>query len=166
MRAEGKIKETVSFTITTQRIKYLGINLPEEAKDQHYDCCCLVAQSCPTLCNPMDCSPPGSSLLGILQQESWTGWPFLLPGNLPDPGIKLAPPVSPALAGRFFTTEPPGKHYLVLNQVTTSNRLSHFQPNSLCVCTLQITYPDNYPQGNSQCNYYSSDNISSADHLS
>ena len=28
---------------------------------------CLVAQSCPTLCNPMDCSPPGSFVLGILQ---------------------------------------------------------------------------------------------------
>ena len=27
----------------------------------------LVAQSCPTLCDPMDCSPPGSSVLGILQ---------------------------------------------------------------------------------------------------
>ena len=30
-------------------------------------CCCLVAQSCPTLCNPMDCSPPGSSVHGISQ---------------------------------------------------------------------------------------------------
>ena len=30
-------------------------------------CCCLVAQSCPTLCGPMDCSPPGSSVHGILQ---------------------------------------------------------------------------------------------------
>ena len=29
--------------------------------------CVLVAQSCPTLCNPMDCSPPGSSVHGILQ---------------------------------------------------------------------------------------------------
>ena len=30
-------------------------------------CCCLVAKSCPTLCNPMDCSPPGSTVHGILQ---------------------------------------------------------------------------------------------------
>ena len=30
-------------------------------------CACLVAQSCPTLCDPMDCSPPGSSVPGILQ---------------------------------------------------------------------------------------------------
>ena len=36
-------------------------------------------------------------------QEYWSGWPFASPGALPNPGIK---PVSPALAGRFFTTEP------------------------------------------------------------
>ena len=31
---------------------------------------CLVAQACPTLCGPMDCSPPGSSVLGILQAKN------------------------------------------------------------------------------------------------
>ena len=41
-----------------------------------------------------------------LWQEHWSGLPFTSPGNLPDPEIK---PVSPALAGRFFTTEPAGK---------------------------------------------------------
>ena len=40
------------------------------------------------------------------RQEYWSGLPFPSPGDLPDPGIE---PVSPALAGRFFTTEPPGK---------------------------------------------------------
>ena len=39
-------------------------------------------------------------------QEYWSGWPFPFPGDLPDPGIK---PVSPALAGELFITEPPGK---------------------------------------------------------
>jgi len=39
------------------------------------------------------------------RQEYWSGLPFPPPGDLPDPGIK---PVSPALAGRFFTTVPPG----------------------------------------------------------
>ena len=57
-------------------------------------------------CNPMDYSPPGSSVHGIPGQEYWSGLPFPFPGDLPDPGIK---PKSPALAGRFFTTEPPGK---------------------------------------------------------
>ena len=40
------------------------------------------------------------------RQEYWSGLPFPSPGDLPGPGIE---PVSPALAGGFFTTEPPGK---------------------------------------------------------
>ena len=38
----------------------------------------LVTQSCPTLCNPMDCSPPGSSIHGILQARilEWVAYPF------------------------------------------------------------------------------------------
>ena len=42
----------------------------------------------------------------FFRQEYWSGLPFPTPGDLPDPGIK---PMSSALAGRFFTTEPPGK---------------------------------------------------------
>ena len=44
--------------------------------------------------------------MGFCRQEYWSRLPFPPPGNLPDPGIK---PASPALAGRFFTCEPPGK---------------------------------------------------------
>ena len=44
--------------------------------------------------------------MGFPRLEYWSGVPFPLPGNLPDPGIKLA---SPALAGGFFTAEPSGK---------------------------------------------------------
>ena len=44
--------------------------------------------------------------MGFSRQEYWSGLPFPSPGDLPDPGIK---PMSPALAGRFFTTAPPGK---------------------------------------------------------
>ena len=62
--------------------------------------------SCLTLCNPMDCSPPGSSVQGVSRQEYWSALPFPLPGNLPEVGIELT---SPALAGKFFTTEPHGK---------------------------------------------------------
>ena len=43
------------------------------------------------------------------RQEYWSGWPFPSPGNLPDPVIELMSPVSPALSGRFITTQPPGK---------------------------------------------------------
>ena len=67
---------------------------------------CLVPKSYPTLCNSMDCSPPGSSVYGISQAQilEWVAIPFS--EDLPDPGVES---VSPALAGRFFTTEPPGK---------------------------------------------------------
>ena len=44
--------------------------------------------------------------MGYSRQEYWNGLPFPPQGDLPDPGIK---PASPALAGRFFTAEPPGK---------------------------------------------------------
>ena len=56
----------------------------------------------------MDCSLPGSSVHGILQARILE-WVAIPPGDLPDPGIKPSFPMSPALAGRFFTTEPPGK---------------------------------------------------------
>ena len=76
-------------------------------------CCCLIAKSCLTLLRSLDCSPPGSSVHGISQARNWSGLPFPSPGELPDPGIKLT---SPALAGRFFTTEPPGMpaHFLAI----------------------------------------------------
>ena len=44
--------------------------------------------------------------MGFSEQEYWSELPFPSPWNLSDPGIK---PMPPALAGRFFTTEPPGK---------------------------------------------------------
>ena len=56
--------------------------------------CVLVAQSCPTFCNPMDCSSPCSSVYGFSRQGYWNGLPFPSPENLPNTGIK---PRSPAL---------------------------------------------------------------------
>ena len=58
-------------------------------------------------CDPMDCSPPGSSM-GFYKQKYWSGLPFPFPGNLPDSGIK---PTSPPLAGGFFTTASPGGNF-------------------------------------------------------
>ena len=71
---------------------------------------CSVAQSCPTLCDPLDCSPPGSSVCGISQARIQEWLPFPPPGDLPDPGTE---PASPALAGRFFSTAPPGKPQVI-----------------------------------------------------
>ena len=47
--------------------------------------------------------------MGSSRQEYWSGLPFPSPRDLPDPGIELISPASPALAGGFFTTEPPEK---------------------------------------------------------
>ena len=45
------------------------------------------------------------------RQEYWSKLPFPSPGDLPDPGIEPMSPESHALAGRSFTTVPPGKPY-------------------------------------------------------
>ena len=68
--------------------------------------CSEVAQSCPTLCDPMDCSLLGSSSMGFSRQEFWSGLPFPSPGDLPDSGIK---PGSPAFQANALTSEPPGE---------------------------------------------------------
>ena len=63
-------------------------------------CACLVAQSCPTLCDPMDCSPPGSSVPGILQARTleWVAMPSSRGSS--QPGDRSQVSHNP---GRFFT---------------------------------------------------------------
>ena len=77
---------------------------------------CSVAKLCLTLCDPVDCSPPGSSVHGILQARilEWVAISFSR--NLPNSGIE---PLSPALAGGFFTTEPPEKPISVRTYIHT-----------------------------------------------
>ena len=66
---------------------------------------CLVTQLCPALCDPLDCSPPGSSV-GFSRHEYWSGLPFPPPGDLSNPGIEPASPVSPALQVDSLPAEP------------------------------------------------------------
>ena len=66
----------------------------------------LVDQSCPTLCDSIDCNPPGSSIQGILQATILKQVATPSPGNLPDPGIR---PRSPALRMDSLLSEPPQK---------------------------------------------------------
>ena len=68
--------------------------------------CVHCAQSCPTLCDPMDCSSPGSSVHGIFQVKMLEGMPLPCPGDLPYPGIELG---SPALQADSLPPELPGK---------------------------------------------------------
>ena len=64
-------------------------------------CVCVCApslQSCLTVCDPMDCVAHQAPLsMGFSRQEYWSGLPCPPPGDLSDPGIELASPVSPAL---------------------------------------------------------------------
>ena len=55
-------------------------------------------------CSPVDSSLPDSSVCGFPRQEYPSGLLLLIPGNLPDNGVKHPSLASPALAGRFFTT--------------------------------------------------------------
>ena len=65
----------------------------------------LLLQLRLTLCDPTDYSPPGSSVHGISQARILEWVAISSSRDLPDPGIE---PRSLALAGRLFTTEPPG----------------------------------------------------------
>ena len=82
-------------------------NVSSEAKGIcGWKCTCLHAPLCPTVCNPMDCSPPGPSVHGIFQARilEWVAISY----SRHNPNLRIEPR-SPAVAGRFFTTEPPGK---------------------------------------------------------
>ena len=62
------------------------------------------------------------------REEYWSGLSFPSPGDLPDPGIR---PTSLALAGGFFTTEPPGKQ----NQLYVCEKLLN---NRCCACWISV----------------------------
>ena len=96
---------------------------------------CLVTQLCLTLCNPMDCSPPGSSVHGILQQEYWSELPFPSPGDFPNPEIKHG---SPALQPDSLHTELQGKPMIRAGgHYSFHNRQSLVK---LCPCLKECLY--------------------------
>ena len=91
----------------------------------------LFVFSCPVM-SEWTIACQASLFMGFPREDYWSGVPFPSPGDLPDPEIE---PVSPALAGRFFTTEPPGKVFslckfpgkqLQTRKGTLQNRLAIF----------------------------------------
>ena len=68
-----------------------------------------------TLCDPMNCSPPGSSVHGILRQEYWSGLLYPPSGDLPTPGMEPMFLKSPVLTGRLFTTSTTWEVYYCLH---------------------------------------------------
>ena len=73
--------------------------------------------------------------MGFPKQEYWRGLPFPSPGDLSNPGIK---PESPALVGRFFTPEPPGKPHGTLGE--------HYFPESEAGVLLSVMISPPSPQ--------------------
>ena len=78
----------------------------EGGKKKTRSICVLVGQLYPTLCDPKDCSLPGSSDMIFSRQEYWSGLPFPSPEDLPNTGIELE---SPVLQANSLLSELPGK---------------------------------------------------------
>ena len=72
----------------------------------HCMCMCSVMSDSVT---PWTVARQAPLSIDFSRQECWNGLPFPSAGNLPDPGIKTVSLTSPVLAGRLFTTVPPGK---------------------------------------------------------
>ena len=97
-------QDSLSFSVSHSLLKFMSTEsvMLEKVK---------VAPSGPTLCDPMDCTLPGSSVHGILQAGilEWV-FPFPSPGDLPNLGIE---PRSPTLQADSLPSEPPGKPTII-----------------------------------------------------
>ena len=63
----------------------------------------LLRTSCPSLCDPLDCTCQAPLSMGFSRQEYWSGLSCPPAGDLPDPGVEPTSLISPALAGGYFT---------------------------------------------------------------
>ena len=98
-------------------------------------------KSCSTLSNPMDCSPPGSSVHATLQGRILEcGLPLLSPGDLPDSGIK---PASLALQANSLLIELPGKFLLYLPTININRNIK----GSKITQVLERLFFKNFPLG-------------------
>ena len=104
--AEGRVGCFYSLAIVNSAAMNIGVHIFFQIMVfSRYEGEGEVAQSCPTLCDPVDCNLLGFSIHGILQARILEWIAISSPGDLPDPGIK---PRSPALGADALTSEPPG----------------------------------------------------------
>ena len=93
-------------------------------------CCCLVTQSCPILCNPTDCSPPGSSVHGILQARilEWVTIPFSRGSSWPRDQTWVS-----CITGRCFTVWATREAYIhtlfIVFSTIVYHRISNIVPH-------------------------------------
>ena len=88
---------------------------------------CAVAYLCLTLCNPMDCSLPGSPLWNFPGKNIEVGYHFLLQCIFLIQGLNLCLFASPALSGGFFTTGLIGKMLIMVKESTVYCRAKQAQ---------------------------------------
>ena len=96
--------------------------------------CCSAAQPCPDSATPWTAALKAPLSMGLSRQEHWSGLPFPPPEGLPNPGIEPKSPVSPALAGGFFTTEQqesPGKPWTCVHVCKSVCTLAN---EAVCAC--------------------------------
>ena len=91
---------TISLNFVMEWLRWDAYNLTSTFSVQMQIGKMKVAQSCPTLCNPMDCSPPGSSVHGILQKRilEWVVVPFSRGSSKPRDRTQAS-----CIVGKFFT---------------------------------------------------------------
>ena len=95
----------IKHPLTRPRAEHIYTNYFISSSQQPYRAVCmLVTQLCPTVCDPMDYSLPGSSVYGILQARilEWIAILFSRGSSRPRDGTCLLPLLH--LAGEFFTT--------------------------------------------------------------
>ena len=100
-------------------------------------CEVLVAQACPTLCNPMDCSPPGSSVHGILQARKleWIAMPSSRGSSQPRDWTWVSCP-----AGRFFTVWATREAYSLELLKISSHKYIEFLSYNLSLKTIGLPF--------------------------
>ena len=114
---------------------------PEHTRCSRCRCVCVI--SCvPLFVTPWTVIHQAPLSMGFAKQEHWSGLSFIFPGDLANPRIK---PLSPALAGRFFTAEPPEKphiFYLLLAKIFSLSPLplTHLMLYLLQIKKMVVTY--------------------------
>ena len=93
------------FSIIEYKLLYTTIYVKKNMQVYMHVCIpTKLLQSCPALCDPVDYSPPGSSVHGVLQARILEWIAISFSGDFPNPGIEPASLMFPTLAGSFFTT--------------------------------------------------------------
>ena len=93
----------------------------------------MCAQSYLTLCKPVECSPPGSSVHGILQARilEWVAMPSSR--GFPNPGIEPVSSVSLALTGKFFTVHLGKSHMFLIFRAKETETQNDYIWNTITV---------------------------------